>query len=244
MHKIMRLREGAVLTACFSKSLVFITCFMTLLLYPLISSATALIIDNNGTSLAYTYNNQVGKQRFFPHTPDYAIPVGNAYIQKGALLPVYIPVSMRAETYDQWETVIFKLKEDLIVNGVVVAPANTTVFGTVTRSIEPELHDQVGQVRIQMDSLYTYRNVPIPLNRTIQRHNRMLDDRGDEFTSLNIFGANVHIPQNEVFLVEVAEDTDLGITLHQLDKFGVYFGIDPHNRLYAAALTNMTNKPY
>lgn len=244
MPKIIHSRKKAILTLRIFRCLTIFSCFMTLLLCPVISSATALIIDEDGTSLAYTYNNKVGKQRILPHNPDYEIPSGNAYIQKGALLPVYMPVSMRAETYDPRETVIFKLKEDLIVNGVVIAPANATVFGTVTRSVKPEAHDQVGQVRIQIDSLYTYRNVPIPLKRIIQRHNLMLEERGDEFTGLNIYGANVHIPQNEIFLVEVAEDTDLGLTLHQLDKFGVYFGIDPHNRLYASTLTNMINRPY
>lgn len=244
MPKMAHLCKKFILSAHSFKNPVSFFCFMALLLYPLMSTATALVIDNDGTSLAYTYNNKVGKQRIMPHTPDYVIPAGNAYIPKGALLPVYIPVTMRAETYDQWETVIFKLKEDLIVNGVVIAPANTTVFGTVTKSIKPDIHDQVGMVRIQMDSLYTYRNVSVPLQRTIQRYHQMLEERSAEIAGFDIYGANVHIPQNEVFLVEVAEDTDLGLTLHQLDKFGVYFGIDPHNRLYAAALTNMTSKPY
>ena len=244
MPKMIHLRKRAILTMGFFRSMAFISCFMALLLYPLISSAAALIIDEDGTSLAYTYNNDVGKQILSPHTPDYGIPIGNAYIQKGALLPVYMPISMRAETYGQQETVIFKLKEDLIVNGVVVAPANTTVFGTVTRSVGPEAHHQVDQIRIQMDSLYTYRNVPIPLNRTIQLHSLMPEQRGDGFAGHNIYGANVLIPQNDGFLVEVAEDTDLGLTLQQLDQFGVYFGIDSHNRLYASTLTNMINRPY
>ena len=72
----------------------------------------------------------------------------------------------------------------------------------------------------------------------------MLERRFVDFATFDIFGANVRIPKGEVFLVEVEDDTDLGITLNQLEKFGVYYGINPKERMYEAALTHLMNRPY
>ncbi len=228
----------------FCKSLRFFLFFLLLILYPVSGSATAILIDENGNSFAYTYNKEAGKTRSLLHKPAYGIPSGNAYIQKGTLLPVYVPETIRHETYQPWETIIFKLAEDLTVNGVTIAPAGTSVFGKVTESIQPEMLDTVGRIRIKMDSLYTYRNVRIPLNRIIERKDDMLERRWAEFGSFELFGANVRIPKYEIFLVEVDDDTDLGITPEQLKKFGVYFGISPEKRMYEDTLTQLKNRPY
>ncbi len=72
----------------------------------------------------------------------------------------------------------------------------------------------------------------------------MLDRRFVDSAGLDIFGTNVRIPKDEILLVEVEDDTDLGITLTQLERFGVYYGIAPEDRMYEAALTHLMNRPY
>lgn len=154
------------------------------------------------------------------------IPYGQAYIPKGVKLTIELRdriTSERLSKYENGAKVPFVLRDNLIVNEVIVIPAGTEVMGHVVYSDPRNVYDHGGSIAVQIDSVKTLNGVVVPLNVMIERERRT-----DEIGALHIFnpiifelfhhGKNVAFQAGTPFEVMVAEDTDLGVTINGLAR--------------------------
>ena len=154
------------------------------------------------------------------------IPYGRAYIPKGVKLTIELRdriTSERLSKYENGAKVPFVLRDNLIVNEVIVIPAGTEVMGHVVYSDPRSVYGHGGSIAVQIDSVKTLNGVVVPLNVMIERERRT-----DEIGALDVFGPiifgffhhgkNVAFQAGTPFEVMVAEDTDLGVTINGLAR--------------------------
>lgn len=165
------------------------------------------------------------------------IPEGNAYIPKGVVLKVELIKELSSKKSKKGDAVPLKLVENLIVNGVVVAPAGSDVKGVVTKARKAGGLGRGGKLEFTIVSVKAINGVEIPLQYTKYQHGA--GDGGAvavvAFVSIvgGIFmkGKNVVFNEGLQFDAEVTADTDLKVPLDELSE-----AMDP-NKPHGVSIT-------
>ena len=150
------------------------------------------------------------------------IPEGNAYIPKGVILKVELTKELSSKKSKVGDSVPLKLVENLIVNGVIVAPAGSDVKGVVTKARKAGGLGRGGKLEFTIVSVKAINGVEIPLQYSKYQHGA--GDGGAvavvAFVSIvgGIFmkGKNVVFNEGLQFDAEVTADTDLKVPLDEL----------------------------
>lgn len=218
------------------KSYIFLFALIAILSsVPAISSATTVTVNENGNARSVMNN------------PEPSIPVGNAYVPKDTRVKVIVPAQISSRLCRVNDTIVFRLKEDFIVNNAVIAPKGTSVFGTVVEAKEAWGWGHGGELGIKMIGFGTYRNVLIPLENSLHYKGESYQDMATIvygiLPALLIWGDNAIIPAGTEYIMRVPRDIDLGITVGELKNLGVYSGIAWDKRETEVSLTNSVNPP-
>ena len=152
------------------------------------------------------------------------IPEGNAYIPKGTVLQIELAQELSSKKSKVGDAVPLRLVENLIVNGVIVAPAGSEVKGIVTKSRKAGLLGRGGKLEFKIVSVKAINGVEIPLQYT--KSERGSGDGGAvavvALVSIvgGIFmkGKNVVYNSGLRFDAEVTADTDLEVSLDNLQE--------------------------
>jgi len=152
------------------------------------------------------------------------IPEGNAYIPKGTVLQVELTKELSSKKSHVGDAVPLRLVENLIVNGVVVAPAGSEVKGVVTKARKAGGLGRGGKLEFQIVSVKAINGVEIPLQYTKGEHGA--GDGGAvavvAFVSIvgGIFmkGKNVVYNEGLKFDAQVTANTDLKVPLDGLKE--------------------------
>ncbi len=199
-------------------------------------SATTVTMGEDGKAVAQMNN------------PEPVIPEGNLYVPKDTRVKVIVPQQLTTRLLKTDDTIIFKLKEDFIVNGTVLAPKDTNVFGTVRQAKESWGWGHGGELYIQMIGFGTYRNVLVPLENYLHYKGDSMSDMAIQFAygvigGMLIWGDNGIIPAGTQFIMRVPRDIDLGTTPGILGRLGVYAGIPWSERESEISLTQSIHPP-
>ena len=198
-----------------------LSCFMST------ASATTLFVDENGTANSYTKNESVKKIRTIPYHLKGLIPKGNVYIPEGTRIEITPQSNVNGGYLRTGDVIHFELREDFIINDIVMAPKGTTVPIRVIASKHSWGYGHGGELSLKADDLCLQNDVHVPVRFYFHQKNESMNDIGvflaaDTFTgiglltSLLVHGGDVRIPEYRVLTLSVAEDTDLGITVEQL----------------------------
>ena len=150
------------------------------------------------------------------------IPEGNAYIPKGVVLKVELTKELSSKKSKVGDSVPLKLVENLIVNGVIVAPAGSDVKGIVTKSRKAGGLGRGGKLEFTIVSVKAINGVEIPLQYSKYQHGAGDGGAVAIFTAVSIVGGvfmkgkNVIFNEGLQFDAEVTADTDLKVPLDEL----------------------------
>lgn len=150
------------------------------------------------------------------------IPSDHAYIPKNTILPIELTEDISSKTIKTGMPVPLQLKENLIVNDVVVAPAGTEVAGIVTKATKSGFFGRSGKLQFQILSLNTINGVKIPLQFITKKEAGSDGGAVAVATTLTIVGGflmkgkNVTYKAGSIFEARVTADTDLQTTLDGL----------------------------
>lgn len=150
------------------------------------------------------------------------IPANHAYIPKNTILTVELTQDISSKHIKTGMPVPLTLKENLIVNDVVVAPAGTEVYGVVNKATKSGFFGRSGKLEFQINSLNVVNGVKIPLQYTTKKEAG--SDGGAVAVALLastvggflMKGKNVTYKAGTLFEARVTADTDLITTLDGL----------------------------
>lgn len=146
---------------------------------------------------------------------------GHAFVPKGTLIDVELAVPVNSGDLGVGDIVYFKLKQQLIVDGVVVVPAGMAGEAVVTDIRQSNFFGRGGGVTLEAKSLRAVNGAEIPLTLGIKKYGG--DDNyvfatilfGGRLTRVQGAGALLRgsdqlIPVGTRFQVAVDADADLG----------------------------------
>lgn len=150
------------------------------------------------------------------------IPANHAYIPQNTILTVELTQDISSKHIKTGMPVPLTLKENLIVNDVVVAPAGTEVYGVVTKATKSGFFGRSGKLEFQINYLNAVNGVKIPLQYTTKKEAG--SDGGAVAVALLastvggflMKGKNVTYKAGTLFEARVTADTDLITTLDGL----------------------------
>lgn len=151
-----------------------------------------------------------------------SIPKGNAYIPKLTEMEVELIDGLSSKTSREGDTIRFKTIENLIINDVVVIPAETEVLGVVDKSRKAGGLGRGGRLEFSITSVKTLNGIEVPLEYTEKNHGA--GDAGGVavFAAVSIIGGifmkgkNVVYNKGQRFTARVTADTDLQTKLEDL----------------------------
>lgn len=150
------------------------------------------------------------------------IPKGEAYIPKGTIVPMELPQVLDAKHARTGEVLRLRTTENVIINGIVVIPESSVVYGTVTKAKGPGMLGRAGTLEFTIDYVETVNNVKIPLTFNSKEHGEADGGAGAIFAVASVVGglfmkgSNVVVKEGTKFEVPVAQDTDLHVSLDRL----------------------------
>ena len=193
--------------------------------------ATSVFIQPDGTYCSYRKNDEVDvisvkESKLRGRT----IPKGEAFIPKGTSLEIVLPHHLHSRHMEAGDMITFKLKEPLLVNDVVVAPAGTNVWAEVLYSVGSWSWGHGGEMDMLLKGFKTYNGVVVPLNLRVQKKNSDMNDLavalGYGIVGGAVFhGSSVRVHKEEPWIVQVSENVDLNISLADLAEHGIYHGL-------------------
>ena len=92
------------------------------------------------------------------------IAKGEAYIPKGTKIPMEISQTITGKRSHEGDTIKFTTTQNIIINGVVVIPKDSLVYGQVIKAHGPGMLGRSGKLDFSIDSVNTINNVKIPLS--------------------------------------------------------------------------------
>ena len=150
------------------------------------------------------------------------IPSDHAYIPKDTILTVELMQEMSSKKMKKGMPVPLTLKENLIVNDVVVAPAGTEVKGIVTKATKSGFFGRSGKLEFKITSFETINGVKVPLQYVTKKEAGSDGGAVAVATALTVVGGflmkgkNVTFKEGTLFDARVTADTDLQTTLDGL----------------------------
>lgn len=150
------------------------------------------------------------------------IPSDHAYIPKDTILMIELTEEISSKRIKTGMPVPLALKDNLIVNDVIVAPAGTEVSGVVTKATKSGFFGRSGKLEFTINSFNTINGVKIPLQYITKKEAG--SDGGAVAVAAAVTlvggflmkGKNVTFKKGTLFDARVIADTDLDVTLDGL----------------------------
>lgn len=150
------------------------------------------------------------------------IPKNHVYIPKDTILNVELTKELTSKTSHVGDIVPLKLIDNVIVNGVVVVPAGTSVDAKVTKATSSGMFGRAGKLEFTIDSIKSLNGITIPLKYTTIKEAGSDDGAVAVVAVVSIIGGmfmrgkNVNFPTGSKFDAIVTADTDLNVTFGEL----------------------------
>lgn len=146
----------------------------------------------------------------------------NAYVPAGIKLRIELSEELSSKKAQVGDEVPLRLAQNLIVNGVIVAPKGSPVRGVVTKAHKASGFGRGGNLQFKIVSVEAINGVEIPLQYTTGKHGDNDDGAIAVFALVSMVGGIFMKGKNAVynagrkFYAEVTEDTDLQVSLDYL----------------------------
>ena len=159
-----------------------------------------------------------------------SIPPGHAYIPKGTVLEAELLGSVNSADNDVNDIVYFKIKQNVIIDGVVVLPSGTVGNAYVASVRRAGFLGRQGGIALRVNSVQALNGAIIPLTVDLKKYGQtpnmylpylllgMWDAGYHKLTlcAASIYGEDKEIPAGTKFQVAVDADADLGCTTDNL----------------------------
>lgn len=134
------------------------------------------------------------------------------YLQKDTVIKVQAVETVNSIKNKQNETVQFKVKEDVLINDVLVIPAQTVVYGTITKVKKGSAWANPGQIEIAFSEVSTPAGNSVPVRGLLYKCGKK-PNFFVQFSLLGVFvkGKEAVIEAGTEVELAVKEDTDFFI---------------------------------
>ncbi|MDD2201340.1 MAG: hypothetical protein PHP20_00050 [Firmicutes bacterium] len=135
-------------------------------------------------------------------------------IPAGIMVSVRLLDALNSATSIVGETFRIEVLEDIIIDGAVVVPAGSPGVGKVTLAVPAKSMGRAGELRLSMNAIYTYDDIPVLVEANEQTAARDVELAGKSFLAYVFLGPvglltllqkgqNVVIPADSQFSVMV-----------------------------------------
>lgn len=148
------------------------------------------------------------------------VPSDHAYIPKGTVVTVELKKELKFDKdFDAKvgeQTVSMTLKDNIVINDVIVVPAGSEVKGHIVQQDFKNYNKGKIKMAFTIDSVETINNVVVPLK--YHNENDLYDDNEEAGLVVGKFtkSGDVLYPAHSYYTAEVVADTDLNVTLKEL----------------------------
>lgn len=151
-----------------------------------------------------------------------SVVAGHAYIPKDTNINLELIDPISSKKSKEGNTFRLKTIENLLINDVVVIPANQEVLGTITKARKNGMLGRKGRLEFKIDSIKTINGVNVPLTAEVKGKGH--SDNGAVAVAaavslvggLFMKGTNIYYEPGQKFVAVVAADTDLNTTVEDL----------------------------
>ena len=172
------------------------------------ADAATVILGADDTSVSYVRNADLGITRPLPQQlKGNVIQDGNAYIPRNTRFVIRNMQAIDSRNLQKGDELTFLVDEDFLINEAVVIKKDHPLLGKVTEKGHTKL-------LIELTETEAENKVPIKIRCRIKE-----DQKG-----------GIYFPQGHEFVAATLEDTDLKLTLSQLEQFGIYYGMEDIER--------------
>lgn len=151
-----------------------------------------------------------------------SVVAGHAYIPKDTNINLELIDPISSKRSKEGNTFRLKTIENLLINDVVVIPANQEVLGTITKARKNGMLGRKGRLEFKIDSIKTINGVNVPLTAEVKGKGH--SDNGAVAVAaavslvggLFMKGTNIYYEPGQKFVAVVSTDTDLNTTVEDL----------------------------
>ena len=151
-----------------------------------------------------------------------SVAAGHAYIPKDTNINLELIDPISSKKSKEGNTFRLKTIENLLINDVVVIPANQEVLGTITKARKNGMLGRKGRLEFKIDSIKTINGVNVPLTAEVKGKGH--SDNGAVAVAaavslvggLFMKGTNIYYEPGQKFVAVVSTDTDLNTTVEDL----------------------------
>lgn len=151
-----------------------------------------------------------------------SVVAGHAYIPKDTNINLELIDPISSKKSKEGNTFRLKTIENLLINDVVVIPANQEVLGTITKARKNGMLGRKGRLEFKIDSIKAINGVNVPLTAEVKGKGH--SDNGAVAVAaavslvggLFMKGTNIYYEPGQKFVALVSTDTDLNTTVEDL----------------------------
>ena len=151
-----------------------------------------------------------------------SVVAGHAYIPKDTNINLELIDPISSKKSKEGNTFRLKTIENLLINDVVVIPANQEVLGTITKARKNGMLGRKGRLEFKIDSIKAINGVNVPLTAEVKGKGH--SDNGAVAVAaavslvggLFMKGTNIYYEPGQKFVAVVSTDTDLNTTVEDL----------------------------
>ena len=151
-----------------------------------------------------------------------SVVAGHAYIPKDTNINLELIDPISSKKSKEGNNFRLKTIENLLINDVVVIPANQEVLGTITKARKNGMLGRKGRLEFKIDSIKTINGVNVPLTAEVKGKGH--SDNGAVAVAaavslvggLFMKGTNIYYEPGQKFVALVSTDTDLNTTVEDL----------------------------
>ena len=151
-----------------------------------------------------------------------SVAAGHAYIPKDTNINLELIDPISSKKSKEGNTFRLKTIENLLINDVVVIPANQEVLGTITKARKNGMLGRKGRLEFKIDSIKAINGVNVPLTAEVKGKGH--SDNGAVAVAaavslvggLFMKGTNIYYESGQKFVAVVSTDTDLNTTVEDL----------------------------
>lgn len=153
-----------------------------------------------------------------------SVVAGHAYIPKDTNINLELIDPISSKKSKEGNTFRLKTIENLLINDVVVIPANQEVLGTITKARKNGMLGRKGRLEFKIDSIKTINGVNVPLTAEVKGKGH--SDNGAVAVAaavslvggLFMKGTNIYYEPGQKFVAVVSTDTDLNASVEDLSN--------------------------
>ena len=148
-----------------------------------------------------------------------SVAAGHVYIPKDTNINLELIDPISSKKSKEGNTFRLKTIENLLINDVVVIPANQEVLGTITKARKNGMLGRKGRLEFKIDSIKTINGVNVPLTAEVKGKGH--SDNGAVAVAaavslvggLFMKGTNIYYEPGQKFVAVVSTDTDLNASV-------------------------------